>query len=662
MRTVFAATLFSAAALANAQDNEPQDRRLDTLTVTVTASAPAGNLPLAVTTVDTESLPAANEQSLQDILEAAPGLFALNQDNAAQGLRVSIRGFGSRAAFGVRGIRVLVDGVPMTLPDGQTELDALDIALLDSVQIIRGPSAALFGNAAGGAILLNTRRPGTEPELGVDLQMGSFGSHRSRLEASGTLGKLGLLGLLGSYLTTETKGFREHAVTESDLINARIERSLGEGRFTASISSLDITAQDPGGLTAAQAAANRRSARPQNVQFNAGEHIEQQRLALGWEGLLGDWSIQTTAYAGSRDFDNRLPFTGGGQVEFERGFGGLGLTASKRFHDHRISTGIDAQSQTDDRKRFDNNDGQRGALTLDQEEQARSIGLFVRDTIALSNAWEASLGLRYDQLRLQADDAFLSDGDDSGRRNIDDWSYDASLAHWRGTALYYVRVATAFETPTFTELANPNGGGFNHELGSAEATNYELGVKSRWRALQYTVAIYHTNVEDELLPFELASQPGRRFFRNAGETTRQGLELSGAVELNPQWRLDAAYSYASNQFDGGAFHGNQLPGIPRQTLWAALHYAKGSLDVAIIGNYIGRLFADDANTAAVSGYGLLNLQAGWMLNKHIRLNAGIDNLLGKDYNDNIRINAFGGRYFEPAADRTYRAGIKLHFE
>lgn len=652
MRKSIAAVLMGTAALANAADNE----RLDTLTITVTADAPEQNLPLAITTVEAESQPAVNEQSLQDWLEPVPGLYAQNQDNAAQGLRVSIRGFGTRAAFGIRGIRVLVDGVPMTLPDGQTELDALDLALLQSAQVVRGPSAALFGNGAGGAILLNTRRPGPETELRLDAQLGSFGNHRTRLEASGRINQTGLL---GSYLSTETDGYREHAATESDLLNALVEQPLGDGRFTASVSSLDITAQDPGGINAAQVKANRRSARAQNIQFNGGEHIEQQRLALAWDGALGDWSLQTTAYAGQRDFDNRLPFTNGGQVEFERSFGGFGMTTARRFERHRISTGFDLQAQNDARQRFDNNDGQRGNLTLDQDEEARSAGIFLRDTIAISNAWEASVGIRYDSLRLSNDDNFLADGDDSGQRDIDDWSYDASLSHWRGNSMFYARIASAFETPSITELANPNGGGFNNAVESSQALNYELGLKSQWQALRYTATIYRINVEDELLPYELANQPGRRFFRNAGETQRQGLELSGELALSPHWQLDAAYSYASNRFEGGTLDGNDIPGIPEQTAWLALRYARDSWSAALIGNYVGELYADSANQTDVDAYQLLNLQAAWHINQHIKLSSGIDNLLDKDHNDNIRINAFGGRYFEPASGRTYRATVSF---
>lgn len=654
MRWMLAATLYGVAALAHGQEGD----RLETLRVTVTAEAPEQDLPLAVSTVEAGTLPAASERSLQDLLEPAPGLFAQNQDNAAQGLRVAIRGFGARAAFGVRGIRVYMDGVPMTLPDGQTELDALDLALLDSAQVIRGPSAALFGNAAGGAILLQSRRPGDKPELRLDWQEASFDNRRLRLEGSGRAQDFGLL---GSYLDTDSDGFREHAATESELLNARLEHALGNGELSISVSDLAISAEDPGGLNATQVRDNRKAAAPNNLTFNAGESIGQQRLALHWEGSLRDWSVQLTGYGGQRDFDNRLPFTDGGQVEFDRGFGGLGLTLNRRMDRHRFSAGMDAQTQTDDRQRFDNNNGQRGARTLDQEERARALGLFVRDTIALSNHWETSLGLRYDHIKLSADDDFLADGDDSGDRKLHDWSADISLAHWIDSAMLYARIASSFETPTINELANPAGGGFNPDLDSTRAINYEIGAKGSWQSLRYTAALYRIDVDDELQPFELASQPGRTFFRNAGQTRRLGLELTAEQPLGEAWKLRASYTRADQEFDSGSLSGNQLPGLPEQTGWLALHYQRQALRAAVIGQYVGRLYADDSNDTLVDSYALLNLQGSWAFSPRLLLALGIDNLLDKDYNDNIRINAFGGRYFEPAAGRNYRLRLSLRF-
>ncbi len=656
-RPLIAAALLSAAAgSALAVD----DKRLDTLTVVVTADE-TDNLPLAVSHVEAHDQPAPSEQSLQDFLAPAPGLFAQNQDNAAQGLRVSIRGFGTRAAFGIRGIQVLVDGVPMTLPDGQTELDAIDLGLLESAEIVRGPSATLFGNAAGGAILLHTRKPSESPEARLELQGASFDHYRARLEGSG---RVGSAHLLGAITASDIDGFREHSQTETQLLNARMTQAVGPGQLNAFVSALDITSQDPGGLTAAQVDQNRRGAASGNRQFDAGETIEQQRVALNWSGPLGYWGVHATGYAGQRDFANRLPFTDGGQVSFDRNFAGMGATVSRRFElgglAHRFSAGFDAQLQQDDRRRFDNNDGARGAATLAQDEEAAGAGVFVRDSIALAPAWETSIGLRYDTLSLEVDDRFLADGDDSGSRDIDDVSADISLSHWLGNRMIYGRLASSFETPTINELANPAGGGFNPDLGSTEALNREIGIKGAWNQLRYQMAVYRVTVDDELLPFELPGQPGRSFFRNAGETEREGIEIAGEYDINSIWRLDASASYARNEFDGGSLDGNELPGIPRQTAWLSLTRRQGGWQNALIASHTGRMYADDSNNTEVDSYQLLHWQSAWQpAGSAWSVQAAIDNLLDKDYNDSVRINAFGGRHFEPAAGRTYRLGLKV---
>lgn len=651
------ALLCIASGIAYAAETD----RLDTLTIVVTGDEES-KLPLAVSRVESEDLAAPNEQSLQDFLDPVPGLFSQNQDNTAQGLRPSIRGFGSRAAFGVRGIRVLVDGVPMTLPDGQTDLDALDLGLLESVEVIRGPSATLFGNAAGGAILLETREPAANPEARLDLQAGNFGNRRLRLEGSHQLGGSNIL---GAYTQADADAARDHAHTDTELLNLRLTQSLANGKLSAWISRLDITSEDPGGLTESEVRLDRRAARDRNVQFNAGETIEQQRAALSWNGSVKNWSLQTTGYAGQREFANRLPFAGGGQVQFDRSFAGFGATVSRTFEGttvrQQFSMGLDMQLQKDDRERFDNNNGMRGARTLAQDEEASSAGFFIRDTIALTDHWETSLGLRHDMLNLEVDDRFLSDGDESGDRDIDNTSADISLSRYFDQTMVYGRLATSFETPTFTELANPNGGGFNPELESTEALNREIGIKGQWSILEYTAAIYSIKVDDELVPFELASQPGRRFFRNAGKTQRKGIELTGLYLLTDRWQINSNYSYADNEFENGALSGNQLPGLPEHTVWLSSNHKLGNWNLALSGQYIGRLYADDSNTESVEGYGLVHAQSRYRHGEHIEFSAAIDNLLDKKYNDNIRINAFGGRYFEPAAGRTYRLNLKLKF-
>jgi iron complex outermembrane receptor protein len=273
-------------------------------------------------------------------------------------------------------------------------------------------------------------------------------------------------------------------------------------------------------------------------------------------------------------------------------------------------------------------------------------------------------------VRLAVDDQFLADGDDSGERDLTEWSYLAGLSHALAqNHRIYASVGTAFETPTTNELANPAGGGFNPELESQRALNRELGIKGENSRLRYEAALFSVRVRGELVPYELAGQPGRTFYRNAGESRRNGIELAASYLLDAHWRLSAAYTYSDFEFErfqrgGSDFAGNTIPGIPRQTLFAEAaldaptHFA--SLNLL----EIGRLHADDANTVEVDGYTLINLRAG--LRRELgpmlgELYAGINNLGDEEHNANVRINAFGGRYFEPAPGRHYYAGIRLRY-
>ncbi len=617
---------------------------------------------MAVSTITADQVPAPNRQSLFDFLQPVPGVTALNQDNAAQGLRIAIRGFGARAAFGVRGIRVQVDGVPWTLPDGQTELDALDLHLVDSLTVIRGPASALFGNAAGGVVDVQTSRPDLD-SAELDLLGAGFGTRGlagriSRADESG--------GWRLAWNSSHRDGPRAHNHSDSRLASLRWDGQLDDSRWSAQVSLLDISAEDPGGLNAQQLAANRRAAAPNNLRFAAGERISQQRAGLSWSaGELWQW--QLLGFLGHREFANRLPFRNAGQVSFVRDFGGLGLTLSRDFAllgwTQRMSGGLDAQLQADDRRRFDNVDGARGPLRLDQAERAAALGVFVRDSVALAPHWELSAGLRRDWLRLSVADRFGADGRDSGARRLADWSWDSSLSYTPGRQRMYLRVATAYESPTNNELANPAGGGFNPALQSSRARNLELGMQGRWAHGDYSAAWYHIISSDELLPFELEDQPGRRFFRNAGRSRRDGLELAANANWGRGWRLAASASYARAQFAGNTpLRGNDLPGLPRSQAWLQLSRSVRDWEYSLAGRGSAKLYADDGNSLRLPGYAVWNARSAWQpQGRAWQLELAVDNLLDRDYPDNVRINAFGGRAVEPAGGRTYRLKLGLRW-
>lgn len=605
--------------------------------------------PLAArSTVSAETLDTQQGLSLDDALQGLPGVFAQNQYNAAQGLRPSIRGFGARAAFGVRGIRVLLDGVPLTLPTGQTELDAIDLQSVTQVDVLRGPAATALGNAAGGVIAIQTRDAGEARRGEITAGIGELGAQQWRAEAQSALAGnwRGIASARHSELDTQ----RDNADTRTTQATAKLQNDA----LSIRASAVDTTSQDPGALNASQRRADRDQAAPRNLQFNGGERIRQQRLAARWSSADDTWTL--SSHAGQRAFDSRLPFENGGQIAFERRFGGLGAQWQAAFGAVSLAAGLDAQLQRDDRSRYDNLNGQRGDLTLLQDEAADAAGLHANAKIALGGGWTLPVGLRFDRLRLDVRDRFLADGDDSGRRNFDDWSGAIGLAkQWHAPWSAWLRVASSFESPTTTELANPNGGGFNPALESAEAINTELGLLRETDRLRLEAVVFSIAVDDELVPFELAGQPGRSFFRNAGSSSRDGLELAARWAMTPHWTLHASATRARYRFDdavidGDDVSGNRTPGLPEQTGSLSVDWASGLWRAGGSLYAVGDLQADDANTTRVPGYATLRLHGGWSAGRYA-VTAGINNVLDADYNDNVRINAFGGRYFEPAPGR-----------
>ncbi|MBU2256647.1 MAG: TonB-dependent receptor [Gammaproteobacteria bacterium] len=629
--------------------------------------------PAAVTVIDAGAAPGEQNLALDAMLARVPGVFSLNRYNLAQGLRPAIRGFGARGNFGVRGIRVLVDGVPLTMPDGQTELDGLDLGLVERMEVLRGPASVLYGNAAGGVLALETREPPALPSMHLDLSAAGLGYQRMRGEIGGSDGNLG--GLL-AFNSTVLEGYREHSQAQTNSFTGKLRWYAPNGRLRLNFNAIDNRAEDPGGLTATEVKADRRQAAPNNLRFNADEYIRQQRLGLVWDGYAaGADQYQLRSYLGHREFGNRLGFTTSGQTTFDRYFSGVGGQYSHYREligmPHKITTGFDLEAQRDDRRRYDNLLGERGQSRQQQDESALSQGLFIEDQVDLSEQWQATLGLRYDQVRMATDDAYLADSrDDSGSRSLEDWNYSAGLSYrFTPQQSLYARLASSFETPTINELANPQGAGFNGALQPAQALSRELGIKGEWPSLRYALALYRIDLEDELVAFSLPAQPGRNFYRNAGESRRDGVELSLDWQLTDAWRGSMAYAYNRYRFidyrvAAGDFSGKHTPGIPRQTFFSELAYEHQEGYVRLGVTAQARVYANDANTQSAPGFALLNLRLGKRLQlgeQSLEPYLGIDNLLGREYFDNVRINDGNARYFEPGPGRTLYAGLRVLF-
>ena len=688
--------LLLIAASAWAQE-QAAPTTLPPVVVTVTrdvARSPL-ELPFAITRVAPDSLrPGQRNLAADETLMLVPGVSVANRNNPTQDPRIAVRGFGARAAFGVRSVRILRDGIPLTLPDGQTPTDYLDLASVGSVEVIRGSASALYGNAAGGVVEFRSSAPPVSPVV-VDLRGldGSDGLQRWSAGVGGTLTPLRYQALV---TRTEQDGYRRYARQKTTHGTGRVLHTLAgaEVAWQAQLFSMPV-AENPGALTAAEMAADPRRAVAFSVTKRARKEVSQSQLSVTATRPLSEGELTASLYGGTRDLDNPLTFA---VVAIDRTtFGGSVrvTSAASPFGDrHRLSAGVDLQRLDDDRKNFENCNGvttataacpradtvERGALRLDQREVVTSIGPFVRDELTIGERVHLHVGLRADYVIFDIEDRFVisagpgQNPDDSGRRTLRAWSPMAGVLARVGTLTSaYANISTAFETPTATELGNrPEGaGGINRDLEPQTATTLEVGLKGIvGTRLRYDIAGFLTGVKDELIPFEVPGGAGRRYFRNAGRTIRRGLEAGLELSAGPA-TFASAYSYSDFRFDEYAvttgtvterYDDNRIPGIPVHQLQGSVTWRWSGLFLTAEGIGASRMLVDDANTSAAAGWGIANARVGG----RIRLGAttivpvlGVQNLFDRRYVGSVVINAAGGRYFEPAPERTVAVGLSL---
>ena len=610
---------------------------------------------------------------LDEALLRVPGLYMQNRYNFAQDLKVSLRGFGARSNFGIRGLRIYVDDIPETLPDGQSGVDSIDLGSASRIEILRGPASSLYGNAAGGVIAIYSELETDSPYAEATLAAGDDGYWRPQLKVAGSNGSLNYM---FNVAETELDGYRDHSGARGTSFNSKFSLKLsGHDELLFAVNNTDQPqADDPGGIDAAQVALDRSSARAQNVLFDAGEALDQQRIGAVYKTDRLGGELMLRNYYVWRDFASTLPFVSGGAVDLERFFYGLGaqysfpeMTAQRL----RVTAGFDLDRQDDERQRLDNNAGVVGDMVFEQDETVDSHGVYLQAQLPLSEQWSASAGLRQDDVHFDVQDHYFADGDDSGELQFDQWSPSLSVNRVSGSNVLFASWSSSFETPTTTELANPDGsGGFNESLKPQLADNYEIGFKATRNSLFYELSIFHIDLEQELIPFEVATSPGRVFYTNAGSSTRDGVEAALSWRADNGFSADVSYTWSDFTFDefvedGDDFGGKHLPGLPEHFGYIGLNYANGrGLSATFETQYSGELFANNDNSTSVDSFTTSNVRLGyeWQLRRwNLRPYVGINNIFDEHYNSNIRINAFGGRYYEPAPERNFYAGVVVNF-
>ena len=680
------------ATRAGAQDTTVAHRLPPVVTVTRDVGRSPLDLPFAISSVRPDSLrPGQPHIALDQTLLGVPGVTLASRNNPSQDPRVSIRGFGARSAFGVRSIRVLRDGMPLTLPDGQTPVDYLDLESVGAVETIRGAAAAIYGNASGGVIDIRSAPPPTSPfALQLRSWAGSDRLYRNVALFGGTLGSGSAFyqGNIGRTTSDNSRAFSHQRLTN------------GWARAGVTVRGTDLTiqalglamplAQNPGALTKSQLDSAPDMADPLSVRKKARKEVHQLQIgASARRGIRRGGELFAQAYGGTRTLFNPLTFA---VVGVDRGqFGGgarMTLPAKVGARENRISVGVDGQGQNDLRRNWANCNAvatanascpsvtvEKGVLQLDQREVVSSVGPYVRDELTLGRT-SLSAGVRADVVRFRLRDHFLTDGrDDSGTRSLRAVSpMFGVVSRIAGRHAVYLDVASAFETPTTTELGNqPNGNaGLNGELDPQFSTTYETGVKGlAWSRLRYDAALFDIEVRDELIPYEVPGGAGRTYYRNAGRTRRRGFELAASADA-AFLQLAAAYTYSNFRFrnflvDTVHYDGNQIPGIPRQQLQASvtLRARRAYLTNEVIAK--DKVFANDANSASAPGFGIVNVRAGLVAllgRPWFSPVVGVQNAFDRRYVGSVAVNATGAslaatKFYEPSPGRTWFLGLTV---
>ena len=622
---------------------------------------PRNQLPFSLSVQSVDEFQKIYQQlSLQEYLVAVPGLFTQNANNYAQDLRISLRGFGARAAFGIRGIKLIVDGIPETTPDGQGQLDNLPLGLLSSVEVLRGPSASLYGNASGGVLYLNTLDQLENETIQLQSRLGAYGFQSYQLNTSLKGEKTVALIHINR---TKTDGFRQNSGFEQTLFNTKIKHRLSsKSTLQLQLNYTDSPrAEDAGGITLEDTEVDWSQARQRNVAYDTYESVNQFKSGLRWQQDWGEqWNLDTYGFYTFRDFYGKLPFENGGIIDLTRNYFGFGSRLNYIQDKHRWQIGIETAQQADQRDRYLNLNGAQGSLSFSQLESFGSFGIYILDEVR----WEKVLlrtSLRYDDLRLGAD----SVSEDQTYQVLNPsvgLSYEVASQH-----RLFADFSSSFETPALSELsANPSGAeGLNLELEPARALNYELGWKGLWAKIRMEANVFFIESTNEILPYELEAFPGRSFYRNAGATQRWGVEVFGSYQWE-QWELQASMTQAQYRFtENNTSEGNTLPGIPNSQFFLQVGYTSlQNWQFQLTGEHIGSLYADTDNAVQIEAFQKVRLQGGKTIalgDLELNLFAGINNLFDVRYFDNIRLNAFGGRYYEPAPGRNAFFGLSAAF-
>ena len=652
--------------------------------------------PAAVSVVNGDEMrQAAPRVNLSESLGAVPGLQGQNRQNSAQDLQLSIRGFGSRSTYGVRGLRIYVDGIPATMPDGQGQTSNIDIGSVDTIEVLRGPFSALYGNSSGGVINVTSQTGTQPPTVEASSYYGSFGTWHYGMKATGAVGDGSHAGDVDYTVSTNrftTHGYRDHSGARKNLANARLGVRINDvSKLTLLLNSVDIKANDAGGLTADEWRDNPRQS-PRGDQYNTRKNTRQTQAGLRYERQLSAQDdLSVMMYAGERETTQfqsiprapqLKPSHAGGVIDLTRHYQGIDTRLTHRGEllvPVTLTAGLDYENMSERRKGYENfvmvngapQYGEQGALRRNERNLMWNVDPYLQTQWQLTDKLSLDAGVRYSSVWFDSNDYYITpgNGDDSGDASYHKWLPAGSLKYALTDAWnVYLSAGRGFETPTINELSyrSDNQSGLNFGLKPSTNDTVEIGSKTRIGNGLFTAALFQTNTDNEIVVD--SSSGGRTSYKNAGKTRRQGMELGLDQQFGESWRLKAAWTwldatYRTNVCDDASCNGNRIPGIARNMGYASFGYQpeQGWYAGSDI-RYMSDIMANDENTAKAPSWTVVGLTTGykWSYGRmDMDLFGRIDNLFDREYVGSVIVNESNGRYYEPAPGRNYGIGLNL---
>ncbi|MEO8004406.1 MAG: TonB-dependent receptor [Betaproteobacteria bacterium] len=683
------------SGFATAQENN--EVRLAPIVVTPTRIEQSSfDLPVSIDAFTKEQIQQNQATvNLSETISHAPGIVANTRQNYAQDLQVSIRGFGARSTFGIRGVRLYADGIPLTMPDGQGQAANIDLGSARQIEVMRGPFSALYGNSSGGVINVFTEDGPQDFTVTGSAWAGSFGSSKIGLKLGGQQGAVNYIFDVSRF---DTDGYRDHSSATRDTVNGKVRLNVGEDTTVTLIANYlnQPDTQDPLGLTKAQMQQNREQAGTGAIAQDTRKSIENSQAgAILDKKLNAEDSIRVLGYAGKRTVEQflALTFAGRGVVDLNREFEGLDMRwtrqtelASRPF---TFTLGLNYDTLDEVRKGFTNNAGDIGALGRNEDDTVFDFDQYVQAQWDLTDRWSLSGGVRHSVVKFKSEDHFVTgtNGDDSGSLSFSKTTPVGGLV-FKVTPVFnlYANVGKGFETPTFAELAYKNTSatstGLNFGLKPAESTNYEFGAKAYLgSSTRVNAAVFKTDTKNEIVV--LINNAGRSVYQNVDSTSRKGFELGVDTQFGYGFTGLLSYTYLEAKFENSFLtcgtsaactvpninvpSGNKIPGVPQNLIYGEIGwaYAPMGFSSAVEARWVDKVYTSDRNDESADAYTLINLRfgleqkfGGWKFNEFTR----VDNLFDKEYVGSVIVNASNGQYYEPAPGINYTVGVSVGYQ